>query len=316
MTSTKKEKPKHLGRGLQSLLGPIRNTEKSETQEVTMTNIEANFPSDKELQNSLREIKVGSITANPYQPRKVWDENELSELAESIRVNGIIQPIIVRPVGSKFELIAGERRLKAAESIGLQTIPAMVRKATDEQMLELALIENIHRTDLNPVERAQAYRNYLKTFSLTQAEAADRLGESRSVVANYMRLLDLPEYIQKMLAGGSISMGHAKALLSLPTDEERRKLVNRALAGRLSVRDLERMVRKQAGELKELTKRLSYKPPHIVDLEKKLTQHLGTKVIVDAKRGGHRGKIVIEFYSLDDFQRITEQIGVESLEEV
>ena len=197
-----------------------------------------NFPPDKELQNSLQEISVDIIQPNPYQPRTVWDEQELADLAESIKVNGVIQPIIVRPAGSGFELIAGERRLRAAQLAHLTTISALVRQATDEQLLELALVENIHRTNLNPLERARAYQNYLNTFSLTQAEAAERLGENRSVVTNYLRLLDLPNEIRQMLVAGQLSMGHARAILALPTDELRRKLANRSMAGRLSVRDV------------------------------------------------------------------------------
>jgi len=148
--------------------------------------VELNFPPDKELRSSLREISLDSISPNPYQARTIWNEQELSQLAESIKANGVIQPIIVRPVGPAYQLIAGERRFRAARLASLTTIPALVRQATDEELLELALVENIHRTDLNPVERAKAYQNYLSTFSLTQAEAAERLGEDRSVIANYL----------------------------------------------------------------------------------------------------------------------------------
>jgi ParB family chromosome partitioning protein len=199
---------------------------------------------------------------------------------------------------------------------GLDRIPAIVRAASDEQLLELALIENIHRSNLSPIERARAYQNYVKTFELTQAEAGDRLGEDRSMVANYMRLLDLPLDVQKMVGEGDLSMGHARAILALPTDELRRKLANRAYSGRLNVREVERLVRKHLGEEKSQPRRAAFKPAHVVDLENKLTNQLGTRVTIDAKRKGHRGKIMIEYYSLEDFDRITEQLGLETLEEV
>ena len=192
----------------------------------------------------------------------------------------------------------------------------MVRQASDEQLLELALVENIHRTDLNPIERAKAYRNYLDRFSLTQAEAAERLGENRSVVANYLRLLDLPLEIREMLSAGQITMGHARAILSLPTDELRRKLANRAMAGRLSVREVERLVRKYITGSETPKTTVRSKPAHILDLETKLAKQLGTKVSIQARRNGQRGKIVIEFYSLDEFDRITESLGLTKSEEI
>ncbi|GAG37947.1 unnamed protein product, partial [marine sediment metagenome] len=173
----KREKPRHLGRGLQSLLSPILS-ETTEAKELPSTPVAIpNFPPDKELRDSLQEISVDAISPNPYQSRTVWNEQELTDLAESIRANGIIQPIIVRPAGSRYQLIAGERRLRAAQLASLTTIPALVRQASDKQLLEWALVENIHRVDLNPIERAKAYQDYLSTFSLTQAQGAERLGE-------------------------------------------------------------------------------------------------------------------------------------------
>jgi len=314
MTTTKREKPKHLGRGLQSLLGPI-TLDQSETNQVSPNPaITANFPPDKELSSSLREIAIDVISPNPYQARTVWDQQELADLAKSIKANGVIQPIIVRPAGTGFELIAGERRFRAAQLASLTTIPALVRKASHEQMLELALIENIHRTNLNPIERAKAYQNYLRTFSLTQAETAERLGEDRSVIANYLRLLDLPNEIKQMLAEGQLTMGHARAILALPTDELRRKLANRALAGNLSVREVERLVRKYLTGTGQAKPTVRSKPAHILDLESKLSSQLGTRVSIETRKNGQRGKVVIEFYSLDEFDRITERLGLASVE--
>jgi ParB family chromosome partitioning protein len=316
MSDKKREKPKHLGRGLASLLGPI-TLEPDETQQLLSDPAApVNFPPDKELRDSLREISIDAIFPNPYQPRTVWNQQELSDLAESIKANGVIQPIIVRPAGNGFELIAGERRFRAAKLAALTAIPALVRQASDEQMLELSLVENIHRADLNPIERAKAYQNYLSTFSLTQAEAAERLGENRSVIANYIRLLELPEEVRQMLVEGQLTMGHARAILALPTDELRHKLACRAMAGRLSVREVERLVRRYFIGIGQARATARSKPPHILDLESELSRHLGTSVTIETRKNGQKGKIIIEFISLDEFDRITEKIGLVAEEKV
>jgi ParB family chromosome partitioning protein len=315
MTVKKKEKPKHLGRGLESLLGPITFNGSEDSQTTYPKEAGCNFPSDKELGESLRYLNLNDIKPNPYQPRTTWDEQELLDLSASIKSNGVIQPIIVRPSGTKFEIITGERRFRAAQLASLTSIPALIRKASEEQMLELALVENIHRTGLNPVERAKAYQNYISTFSLTQAEASERLGEDRSVISNHIRLLDLPEEIKQMLIQGQLSMGHARAMLSLPTDELRRKLANRAMTGRLSVREVERLVQKYMVSTGQLQRKVSFKPAHILDLENKLTNQLGTKVIIETRKNGQRGKIIIEFYSLEEFDRITDSMGLVTVEE-
>ncbi len=297
-------------------MGPITSGSGVENQAIPITAIASKLPPDKELHSSLREIRIEAIKPNPYQPRTIWNEQELADLAESIRNNGVIQPIIVRPDKSGYELIAGERRFRAAELASLTTIPALIREASDEQMLELALIENIHRTNLNPIERAKAYQSYLNTFSLTQAKAAERLAEDRSVIANYLRLLDLPEEIKQMLINRQLTMGHARAIISLPTDELRRKLANRAMAGRLSVREVESLVRKYLTGSSKSEQVKRSKPTHILDLEDKLTRQLGTKVAIEARKNGKRGKIIIEFYSLDEFDRIAEHIGLTEVETV
>jgi ParB family chromosome partitioning protein len=316
MTEKKREKPRHLGRGLQSLLSPITSLGDESDQVFSNNPTISNFPPDKELRDSLQKISIESISPNPYQARTVWNEQELAELTESIRANGIIQPIIVRPIGTGFQLIAGERRLRAAELASLTSIPALVRRATDEQLHEWALVENIHRVDLNPIERAKAYQEYISTFSLTQAEAAERLGEDRSVIANYIRLMDLPLEIKQMLAENKLSMGHARAILALPTDELRRKLANRAMAGRLSVREVERLVRKYLAGTEKVKNTIKSKPPHIVDIENKLSSQLGTKVSVETRKNGQRGKLIIEFYSIDEFDGIMEKIGLACEEQV
>ena len=312
----KKEKTKHLGRGLQSLLSPIMSVPTEAKELLSALPDDSNFPPDKELRDSLQELSIEAISPNPYQPRTVWNEQELADLAESIRANGVIQPIIVRPSGSRFQLIAGERRFRAAQLASLTTIPALVRAASDKELLEWSLVENIQRVDLNPIERAKAYQDYLSTFSLTQAQGAERLGEDRSVIANYLRLLDLPSEIKQMLADGQLTMGHARAILALPTDELRRKLANRALAGRLSVREVERLVRRYLTGTSQSKTTIRSKPPHIMDLERKLGSQLATKVNIETRKNGQRGRIIIEFYSLDEFDNITERIGLACGEEV
>jgi len=308
MVEKNAEKRKHLGKGLQALLGPIIS-DASPTAARSPALMSA-MPMDERLRDSLKNVPLDTISPNPFQPRASLDEGELGELAASIRSNGVVQPVIVRPSDSGYELIAGERRLRAARLAGLEMIPAIVRPATDQELLELALIENIHRSNLNPIERAKGYQNYLSTFSLTQAEAAERLGEDRSVIANYLRLLDLPQEIRRMLIDRKLSMGHARAILALPTDQLRQRLANRAIAGRLSVREIERLVRRYLTANGTAKAPVRSKAPHIIDLEARLSSVLGTKVAVEARKNGRSGRIIIEFYSLDEFDRITEKMGL------
>jgi len=310
------DKPRHLGRGLESLLGPMPTPQLSQPAPASPAVPIAKLPPDSERDDALQQLSLDVISPNPYQARTVWNEEDLAELTESIRANGIIQPIVVRPFQGRYQLIAGERRYRAARLASLPTIPALVREVTDEQLFEWSLVENIHRRDLNAIERAKAYQRYLAAFSLTQAEASERLGEDRSVIANHLRLLDLPEELKQMLADGRLAMGHARAILGLPTDDLRRKLANRALAGRLSVREVERLVRAYlADESKQKTSSPTH-PPHILALEDRLKKHFGTRVAIQTRRGGQRGRILIEFDSLDAFDRITESLGIDCREEL
>jgi ParB family chromosome partitioning protein len=312
MTASKKEKPKHLGRGLESLIGPIINIGQEDSA-TAFADKSVNFPIDKDLQQNMLELNLNDIDPNPYQPRQSWDEEQLRGLADSVRENGIIQPIIVRRKGSRFEIVAGERRFRAAEMAGINKIPAMIRLTEDSEMLALALVENIHRADLNPIEKAKAYQNFMETFGLTQEQAAQKLGQDRSVLANYIRLLSLPAEVKQMLIDSSLDMGHARAILALPTDDLRKRLANRALAGRLSVREVERLVRLALSEKDEKKqKQILEKPAHIRDLEEKIRKRLGTMVRIHARKNGQRGRIIIEFYSLDEFDSIAERLGVTS----
>ncbi len=310
MNQGRVDRPRHLGRGLEALLGPITAPTPAASDPAPGPGDALKLPPDNELGESLQDVPLGLISANPYQARTVWNEQDLTELADSIKANGILQPILVRRFQGGYQLIAGERRFRAAQMAGLAKVPALVREVTDEQLFEWSLVENIHRRDLNAIERAKAYQRYLGAFSLTQAEAAGRLGEDRSVIANYLRLLDLPDEIRQMLVDGRLTMGHARAILSLPTDELRRKLANRALAGRLSVREVERLVRRHLDEDPAAKPKVRTKPPHIVDLEEKLHRHLGARVIIETRRNGQRGRIAIDFDSLDEFDRITGALGL------
>jgi len=263
-----------------------------------------------EPQPYMADIPIEAIKPNPYQARKQWDEVKIADLASSIQANGLVQPVLVRKVDAGYQLIAGERRLRACQLLGMEAVPAIVRHSTELQQLEWSLVENIHRDDLNPVDRARAYQAYLATFGLTQTEAAARLGEDRSVVSNYLRLLDLPAELQQMLLEGKLTMGHARAILSLPTDELRRKLGNRAIAGRLSVREVERLVRRYLNETDARVGGVPRRTPHVVDMEMRIATALGAKVRLDIRRNGRRGRLIIEFRSLEDFDRILDRLGV------
>jgi ParB family chromosome partitioning protein len=299
---------KRLGRGLDSLVASTRikeidsSTDKSVVK-MTYTTV------DKEVtSNSILDIPINKITCNPHQPRQLFDEEKLAALTESIKSNGLIQPILVRPMADGYQLIAGERRMRATHDAGHKTISAIVRHADEEKMVEWALIENIHRSDLNSLERARAYQHYTKEFSLTQLEAAERLGEERSTLANYIRLLELPDDIQQMVNENLLSMGHARALLALSIDQERSKFAKITIEKNWSVRELERQVQRLKYSASE-TPLVQSKAPHIQELEQSFTRQIGTKVTINpVGKKGHRGKIVIEYYSLDDFEKIREQL--------
>ncbi len=317
---------RRLGRGLDSLLSPTRYETVESTPEeqaaapVLTTPVEEKVPTDKQevLPNIsangelINEIPLAAIQTNPHQPRLNWDLVKLNELAESIRQNGLVQPIIVRAHGNGYQLIAGERRMRASEIAGYKTIKAIVKSATEEQMLEWALIENIQRDDLSPMERAKAYHNYISSFSLTQQEAADKLGEDRSNIANYMRLLTLPAEVQEFVNSGTLSMGHARALLALSEPAAQIKLAYLIERKGLSVRMVEAIVKdmKNASQQEEkIQETRQVKHPNIIELENEMTQSLGTKVTIQTKgKKTHQGKIIIDFYNLDDFDRLREML--------
>lgn len=255
-------------------------------------------------------IPVDRIRPNPYQPRRDIDRSELEPLAESIRLHGILQPITVRRVGDHFQLVAGERRWRAAQLAGLREVPVSVRVANDQQMLELALVENLQREDLNAIDRAKAYRQFCNEFGLTAEQVAERLGEDRSTATNYMRLLELEPEIQALLASGKIQMGHARSLLGVMDAARRRSLAQQAVDRQLSVRAMEELVRQAKAGRPGPAGAAKPRPANLRDMETRFEQAVKTKVsIIEGRRKG-TGRLVIEYYSLDDFDRIASLLGV------
>ncbi|MEI7622809.1 MAG: ParB/RepB/Spo0J family partition protein [Actinomycetes bacterium] len=273
------------------------------------------IPTTERLQDSdavLRELPISEIVANTYQPRSHFDEEALVSLSASIRAVGVLQPILVRELADdSYELIAGERRWRAAKRAGLQTIPAIVRSAEDEGSLEQALIENLHREDLGALEEAAAYQQLIEEFKLTQDQVATRVGKSRSAVANTMRLLQLPTSIQRLLSDGQLSAGHARALLGTPDRAFQEKLAKAIVSEKLTVREVEDRVREHGGSTEPdspATTNAGSKPSTAVraapllELEEMLSDHLDTRVAVSM--GQRKGRIVIDFSTLEDLERV------------
>ena len=246
------------------------------------------------------EIALPHLRANPFQPRQAMDAQELSGLIESIRRHGVLQPIVVRPSAGGYEVVAGERRWRAAEAAGLSTIPAIVRSLTDQEALELALVENLQREDLNPMERARAYRRLMQEFGLTQEQIADRVGKSQPSVANAIRLLHLPPQIQASLEAGRMTEGHARALLSVGTDSVMLRLWERVERRGLSVRETEALARRSIS--REIRVRDHGGDPQPRSLEQDLSRRYGTKVLLEGSR--RRGRLAFEYYSEEDLQRL------------
>lgn len=277
---------KALGRGLEALL-PVQDEKFS--QEI----------------HHVISIHVDHILPNRYQPRRGFPEEELTKLAESVKRTGLLQPVIVRRKGDGlYELVAGERRWRAAKMVGLSNIPASIRNCTDEQAMVVALVENLQRNDLNPMETAQAYNRMLREFGMTQDEVAHQVGKDRSSVANFVRLVGLPTEIQQMIETGSLSAGHAKALLGLDKAVDQIRLARRIVAGQLSVRQAEKMVETEAKKRKSGNGRIERKP--YGELEGKIQRRLGTKITIQKRRRG--GKIIIHYFSEPEFERIVDAL--------
>ncbi|HUW34738.1 MAG TPA: ParB/RepB/Spo0J family partition protein [Planctomycetota bacterium] len=259
-------------------------------------------------QQAILQLKVSEIHPNRNQPRQEFDNEALSDLMDSIASNGIIQPIVVRRDADGYELIAGERRWRAATRLNMEYLPAIIRQADDAESLQIALIENIQRQDLNPIEKARAYKELIVKFGLTQDQAATRLGMNRSSMANMLRLLELPEDIQHLVSRGTLSMGHARAILGINDIEEQRRLAKRIEKESLSVRHVEKYVAEYANKVNSPGNVLqpTPKPPHIRDIEDRLRIALGTRVTIVEHNGS--GKIVIDFFTPDDFDRVLQKL--------
>ncbi|MEP6569861.1 MAG: ParB/RepB/Spo0J family partition protein [Acidobacteriota bacterium] len=253
------------------------------------------------------EISIDLIDRSTLQPRTVFDEGKLDELAKSIGANGVVQPVLLRRKGARFELIAGERRWRAAQRAGLIRIPAVVRNVSDDKVLEIALIENIQREDLNPIEEARAYKKLIETLGLTQETVAIRVGRDRSFVTNYLRLLKLPEDIQDLLQGGRISTGHARTLLGIDQPDLQRRIARKIIELDLSVRATEQLVRNAAvsatQEPRSSTRRQRAIDPNIRAAEDKLRRRFGTKIRIIHEKG-EAGRIEMEFYNQSDLERL------------
>jgi ParB family chromosome partitioning protein len=255
------------------------------------------------------DLPVTSIRPNPRQPRSVFDEDALDELVGSIREIGVLQPVVVRPVDDGYELIMGERRWRATQAAGLETIPAIVRQTEDGDLLRDALLENLHRSQLNPLEEAAAYQQLLDDFGCTQDELGDRIGRSRPQITNTLRLLRLPALVQRRLASGAISAGHARALLSLDDPTLMEELAQRIVSEGLSVRAVERLVARGGQQQATRTVRRSTYDPHVVDLTSRLSNRLEAPVRIDV--GKRKGKITLEFTNLEDLERLMENMGLD-----
>lgn len=256
-------------------------------------------------------IAITKVEPNRKQPRKVFDEDKLQELADSIKQFGLLQPILVQDRKDYYEIIAGERRWRAARLAGLKEIPVIIKNYSDQEIVEISLIENIQREDLNPIEEAQAYKRLLEEFNLKQDEVAERVSKSRAAVTNSIRLLKLGDRVQQMVIDDMISTGHARALLAVEDEEEQYNLAQKIFDEKLSVRDIEKMVKNLHKPAK--VKKLDDKALQAIylDIEEKLKQKLSTKVAVTSKGEG-TGRIEIEFYSHEDLERILEMIGKQS----
>jgi ParB family chromosome partitioning protein len=283
------EKKARLGKGLDALLGAAGGNGAANGEQA--------------------QVPLERIEHNPYQPRKAFDKDELASLSASIRTHGILQPLVVRQVGDRYQLIAGERRLRAAKDAGMTSVPVRVVDFNDQQVLEAALVENIHRTDLNPIEKAQGFKDYLDRFHMTHDDLARRLGLARPTITNLVGLLDLPREIQDMVRVGQITLGHAKIVKGIPDPARQLALCKEIIAKALSVHATEAHLKQQAqpepAKEPPEPKEAPEKTAHVQSLEDELRQKLATKVEIRV-RGKDKGQIVLSFESNDDFERILE----------
>jgi len=255
--------------------------------------------------NELRELDLDLLTPNPYQPRQIFSDAKLDELAQSIRAHGFVQPLVVRRVGEQFQIIAGERRWRAAQRLGLLKVPAVIKRIPDQELMETSLVENVQRESLNPIEEAGAYHRLIHEFHLTQEALAQRTGKDRTTITNFLRLLKLPKDVQQLVLEEKLSMGHARALLALEHSSEQKTLAGKIVGCGWSVRQVERAVSARRTETPHKSEPLR-QDPNVRAAVEKLERALGTKVRIVEK--GQRGRIEIQFYSPEELQRLYEYL--------
>ena len=309
------EKPRRLGRGLEALISAAAQPA---SEHVTQT--PRSEPDSSPLDSPLRQIELHQIRPNPFQPRKEFRDEDLAQLQASIGATGLLQPVTVRAAGNHFELVAGERRLRAVTRLGWTTIPAIVKDYDDRALLTLALVENLQRTDLNPVEEAEGYSRLIAEFDLTQQEVASVVGKDRSTVANSLRLLNLPQTVRRMLQDGQLTVGHARALLSLQSERVMTDLAREIVAKNLSVRDVERRVKQATASARQpnATTVSPNGPARTAELRRvtdRLRRRLQTDVTVQIDEKD-RGQLRITFYSADDLNRLIELITGQTTEDL
>lgn len=304
---------KVLGRGLGAFFPEYNEDETGQEKKTDIEKTKTAVPIEPaDKVNVVLNIPVNHIRANPHQPRKDFKREALDELADSIKKHGLIQPITVRYIGEKrFELISGERRLRASKIAGEEEIPAYVREVNDEQMIAFALIENIQREELNPLEVAMGYQRLMEECNYTQGEVAERVGKNRSTVTNMMRLLQLPDFLQAALRDEKISTGHARALISVEKETDQRSILEKILKKSLSVRQTEKLVRSlsEKEDKTDSRKQTKKESPFLNQIEKRLRDNLSTKVNI--KQKGDGGEIRIEYYSNDDLERLLQILDEE-----
>ncbi|MGB9780704.1 ParB/RepB/Spo0J family partition protein [Caldanaerobacter sp.] len=271
--------------------------------------LQALIPESREESQGIEMVEIDKIFPNEYQPRRHFDEESLKELADSIREHGIVQPLVVRRQGMSYQLVAGERRWRAAKMVGLREVPVVVKDLDDQEVMEIALIENLQREDLNPIEEAKAYKTLMEQFNLTQEEIAKKIGKSRSVIANSIRLLNLDERVQDMLVQGKITVGHAKVILSISSKTLQYEAAKKIIEEELNVRETEKLIKSLLSQKdKKKEKKDARKiDVHIKEIEDNLCNLLGTKVQI-LQKGQNRGIIQIEYYGEEDLNRILDII--------
>ena len=306
-----------LGRGLEALIPSSPQDDHEPATQGIGQQPAAAQASEEPSGPSFEQLPLGRIDRNPRQPREAFDEGSLQDLTTSIEAVGVLQPIVVRPSGDRYQIVMGERRVRAARAAGLERIPAIVRTTEDDQLLRDALLENVHREDLNPLEEAAAYKQLLADFGITQQELASRLGRSRPVIANAIRLLNLPGSVQRRIAARTLSAGHANAVASLDDPVQQERLADRIVAEGLTVRMAEELAQRIRNgepllgpdERAGLRVRAIPQAPGMAELAERLSDRLETRVRVQL--GKRKGKVLIEFATLDDLQRICDAIGLD-----